>query len=166
MLIEEDLKAGRLPAVVATSSLELGVDPTNLGQQRLRELFDGVDAIVDAYRNSPQLQAQRAQLRALDETVIQAGAPYRLNAGITATLGYNDRLQRSAIDTGFAEFLLSFRRNPTAEALHATGAGLDGRDDRLLQWISDSGLAVLAADNYAVEALPARALRLLANRVM
>jgi outer membrane protein len=63
-----------------------------------------VDAIVDAYRNSPQLQAQRAQLRALDETVIQAGAPYRLNAGITATLGYNDRLQRSAIDTGFAEF--------------------------------------------------------------
>ena len=63
-----------------------------------------VDAIVDAYRHSPQLQAQRAQLRALDETVIQAAAPYRLNVGITATIGYNDRLQRSAIDPGFAEF--------------------------------------------------------------
>ena len=33
---------------------------------------------------------------------------------------------------------------------------LDGRDRKLLQWITDSGLAVLIADNYAVEALPAR----------
>ena len=32
---------------------------------------------------------------------------------------------------------------------------LDGRDEKLLQWITDSGLAVLVADNYAVEAHPA-----------
>jgi hypothetical protein len=31
---------------------------------------------------------------------------------------------------------------------------LDGRDADLLRWITDSGLAVLIADNYAVEALP------------
>ena len=36
-------------------------------------------------------------------------------------------------------------------------AALDGRDKRLLHWITDSGLAVLIADNYAVEAYPARA---------
>nr|WP_249042632.1 TolC family outer membrane protein [Sphingomonas carotinifaciens] len=62
------------------------------------------DAIVDAYRNNPQLQAQRAELRALDESVLQAGAPYRMSAGVTATIGYNDRLQRSAVAEGFARF--------------------------------------------------------------
>jgi kynurenine formamidase len=34
---------------------------------------------------------------------------------------------------------------------------LDGRDERLLQWLTDSGIAALAADNYAVERYPARA---------
>ena len=55
------------------------------------------------------------------------------------------------LHTGFAEFLLQFKRNPTPEALHGTGTGLDGRDEKLLQWVCDSGLAILAADNYAVE---------------
>ena len=32
---------------------------------------------------------------------------------------------------------------------------LDGRDRRLLDWVTDSGLSVLIADNYAVEAHPA-----------
>jgi kynurenine formamidase len=30
-------------------------------------------------------------------------------------------------------------------------AVLDGRDQRLLQWITDSGVAAICADNYAVE---------------
>ena len=34
-------------------------------------------------------------------------------------------------------------------------AVLEGRDPRLLEWISDSGLSVLIADNYAVEGHPA-----------
>ena len=55
------------------------------------------------------------------------------------------------LHTGFAEMLMEFKKNPTPEALHNTCTGLDGRDDKLLQWITDSGLAVLAADNYAVE---------------
>ena len=38
-------------------------------------------------------------------------------------------------------------------ALHASCAALDGRDAKLLRWITDSGLSVLIADNYAVEAL-------------
>ncbi|MBJ6120870.1 TolC family outer membrane protein [Sphingomonas mollis] len=62
------------------------------------------DAIVDAYRNNPQLQSQRAELRALDEGVIQASAPYRMSAGVSATIGYNDRLQRSAFSEGFSRF--------------------------------------------------------------
>jgi len=53
--------------------------------------------------------------------------------------------------TGFAEMLLELKRNPTPEALHHTCTGLDGKDEKLLQWVTDSGAAVLAADNYAVE---------------
>ena len=56
--------------------------------------------------------------------------------------------------TGFADVLLEMRKHPDAALLHQTCSGLDGRDDRLLQWITDSGLAVLAADNYAVEIIP------------
>ena len=46
-------------------------------------------------------------------------------------------------------------RKPDAAVLDKFGAALDGRDAKLLNWISDSGLAVLIADNYAVEAHPA-----------
>ena len=56
--------------------------------------------------------------------------------------------------TGFADVLLEMRKQPDPKLLHATCSGLDGRDDRLLQWISDCGLAALIADNYAVEIIP------------
>jgi hypothetical protein len=56
--------------------------------------------------------------------------------------------------TGFADVLLEMRKQPDAKLLHQTCTGLDGRDERLLQWISDCGLAVLIADNYAVEIIP------------
>ncbi len=59
------------------------------------------------------------------------------------------------LHTGFADRLLEMRGKPDAAALDRLCAVLDGRDPRLLQWITDSGLAVLAADNYAVEAHPA-----------
>jgi hypothetical protein len=58
--------------------------------------------------------------------------------------------------TGFAEMLLGMNRQPDAGKLFATTSALDGRDPRLLQWITDSGLVSLIADNYAVEAHPAR----------
>ena len=55
------------------------------------------------------------------------------------------------LHTGFTEVLLEMKKQPDARLLHATCTGLDGRDERLLAWISDSGLAALIADNYAVE---------------
>jgi len=57
--------------------------------------------------------------------------------------------------TGFADVILELAKNPDPRLLHGTCSGLDGRDDRLLQWITDSGLACLLADNYAVELIPA-----------
>lgn len=54
-------------------------------------------AIADAYRNNPQLEAQRAELRAIDEQVIQAASPYRLSAGITGTFAYDEQRQRDLL---------------------------------------------------------------------
>ncbi|MGE5638842.1 MAG: cyclase family protein, partial [Clostridia bacterium] len=56
--------------------------------------------------------------------------------------------------TGFADVILELQKRADPKLLHGTCSGLDGRDGKLLQWISDSGLACLIADNYAVELIP------------
>ncbi len=60
------------------------------------------------------------------------------------------------LHTGFAEMILEMNKQPDAHALENSCTGLDGRDDKLLQWVTDSKLVSLIADNYAVEAYPAR----------
>lgn len=55
------------------------------------------------------------------------------------------------LHTGFGDTLMAMNRQPDVAQLHATGSGLDGHDGRLLQWIVDSRLACLIADNPAVE---------------
>ena len=60
------------------------------------------------------------------------------------------------IRTGFAQMLLDMKKKPDRDRLFASNAALDGRDPKLLQWVTDSGLVALLADNYAVEASPAR----------
>jgi len=56
--------------------------------------------------------------------------------------------------TGFADVILELKKSPDPKLLHGTCSGLEGRDEKLLQWISDSGLACLISDNYAVEIIP------------
>ncbi|HJS87433.1 MAG TPA: cyclase family protein [Acetobacteraceae bacterium] len=58
--------------------------------------------------------------------------------------------------TGFAEMLLEMKKQPDRERLFASACALDGRDPRLLQWVTDSGAVALISDNFAVEASPAR----------
>lgn len=60
------------------------------------------------------------------------------------------------LHTGFGEMLLEMGKTPDAAKLAESCAVLDGRDQRLLQWLTESGLSILIADNYAVEAHPAR----------
>lgn len=57
------------------------------------------------------------------------------------------------IYTGFDRVLLDMDRKPDTERLHQTGCALDGSDDRLLQWITDSGIVAICSDNTAVEAV-------------
>ncbi|VCU68189.1 Putative cyclase [Pigmentiphaga humi] len=58
--------------------------------------------------------------------------------------------------TGFAEAVVAMGGEPDVHELERTGAVLDGADALLLNWISESGIAAICADNYAVEAYPAR----------
>jgi kynurenine formamidase len=60
------------------------------------------------------------------------------------------------LHTGFADHLLRFDRQPPHDVVERYGVGLDGADQRLLQWITDSRIAALVADNYSVEVYPAR----------
>ena len=58
--------------------------------------------------------------------------------------------------TGFADRIIDAAGDPDEDMLHNSCAVLDGRDEKLQRWIIDSGLAVICADNYAVEGLPSR----------
>lgn len=60
------------------------------------------------------------------------------------------------LHTGFAEAIVAMAGKPDHAVLEQTGAVLDGSDAALLEWISQSGIAAICADNYAVEAYPAR----------
>lgn len=59
------------------------------------------------------------------------------------------------LNTGYARLLLGMNRQPDRQVLEGTTSALDGRDAKLQDWITDSGIAAIAADNYAVERLPA-----------
>jgi len=58
------------------------------------------------------------------------------------------------IRTGFDRVLLGYDKSPPQGIQHEVCAGLDGSDPRLLQWITDSGVAAILSDNEAVEFLP------------
>ncbi|MVW70594.1 cyclase family protein [Bordetella sp. 15P40C-2] len=58
--------------------------------------------------------------------------------------------------TGFAELIMEMAGEPDSEVLHGACSVLDGADEQLQQWITDSGIVAICADNYAVEAYPAR----------
>jgi kynurenine formamidase len=57
------------------------------------------------------------------------------------------------LHTGFATQILEWNRDPDPVKVHMTGAYLDARDESLLEWIADSQISALVADNYAVEGL-------------
>lgn len=60
------------------------------------------------------------------------------------------------LHTGFATKVLAWNREPDPVAINRMCCYLDGRDASLLDWIADSQIAALVADNYAVEGLVGR----------
>jgi len=59
--------------------------------------------------------------------------------------------------TGWAQLLVDMKGSPDKEVVHHSSAGLDSNDRRLLEWIAQSGIAAIVADNIAVEAYPPKA---------
>jgi len=55
------------------------------------------------------------------------------------------------VHTGYGDAVLAGNRNPDHELLARTGACLDGTDEKLLNWIEESGIVAICADNDAVE---------------
>lgn len=56
--------------------------------------------------------------------------------------------------TGLDDLILSMKGNPDGSIVSSSCAGLDGADERLLHWITDTGVAALISDNFAVELMP------------
>jgi kynurenine formamidase len=82
-------------------------------------------------------------------------------------VGYDDLMracdaQRATIEpgdilclhTGQTAVLLAQGESPDPLALDGMFCHLDGCDEHLLRWIDESGVAAIAADNFAVEAVP------------
>lgn len=59
------------------------------------------------------------------------------------------------LHTGLSQLILDMEKSPDPVTLHNSCAVLDGTDSDLRAWITENGLSVIAADNYAVENYPA-----------
>jgi outer membrane protein len=86
---------GRFRATVGSTLAVLGVAAGWGGAARADTL---ADAIALAYQTNPTLQSQRAQLRALDESYVQARAGYRPQANVQAQGVYQNG--PSTLDVG------------------------------------------------------------------
>lgn len=60
------------------------------------------------------------------------------------------------LHTGFATKVLEWDRQPDPKQIHTMCTYLDARDESLREWIADSQISALVADNYAVEGLVGR----------
>ncbi len=60
------------------------------------------------------------------------------------------------VHTGFATKILEYEREPDPVKIHTMCTYLDARDESLLEWIAESQISALVADNYAVEGLTGR----------
>ena len=57
------------------------------------------------------------------------------------------------LHTGFATRVLEWDREPDPVRIQTMCSYLDARDESLLEWIAESQISALVADNYAVEGL-------------
>jgi hypothetical protein len=56
--------------------------------------------------------------------------------------------------SGLDDVILGMGQEPDTEMLHNSCSGLDGGDKALLSWITDTGIAALISDNFAIELMP------------
>jgi kynurenine formamidase len=124
---------------------------------------DTENATSDARRIGVENMAQSCvQGRAV---MIDLHAHYRR---APVAVGYDDLQRLMAADdvtveagdmvclhTGLGEMVMEMGHTPDVRLLEGSCASFNGRDGKLLNWITDSKLSVLIADNIGVETTPA-----------
>lgn len=81
-------------------------------------------ALVRAYQNNPQLNAQRAAARAVDETVPQALSGYRPKVAVTASGGeqYSDTTSKTVTSIPGQPTIATYGRQPSTQTPYSVGA--------------------------------------------
>lgn len=133
---EEKGEDGAAPALEGVSARRLGIEGM------AAKGVQGRAVLIDLERHCGRARtlvdgARLAEIMAADGVAVEPG-------------------DMVCLHTGFADMLLEMDRRPDPEKVHDSCAALDGRDPALREWVRDSGLSVLIADNYAVEAFPSR----------
>jgi kynurenine formamidase len=126
---------------------------------------------VGIFRAATTSNAARLGIETVAETCVQGrGVMIDLHAHLGrehVAVGYDlldDIMKREGVTveegdmvclhTGFATVMMEMAGKPDPYLAHHSCAALDGRDQKLLQWITDTGLSVIVADNFAVERFP------------
>ncbi len=118
-----------------------GVEARKLGIENMAErCVQGRAVLIDLYAICGD-EKSNADFSVLEQAMSEQGAVV-------------EKGDMVCLHTGFARKLLEMNREPDQHVLHNSCAALEGRDPRLQEWVADSGLAVLIADNYAVERAP------------
>src|SRR4051812_33585356 len=90
-------------------------------------LADTIEAaLVRAYQNNPQLNAQRASVRSTDENVPQALSGYRPRVALTASAGYQYTDTLSNLGGGTGAFIRHGTNAPRSVGLTATQTVYNG----------------------------------------
>ena len=135
-----------------------------------RVYYNGWRAGSDIPDPDPELRvgARALGIETVAESCVQGRGVlvdlYAHHGTARAEVGYDDLMRIMEADrveietgdilvlhTGWSQMVLDMGKRPDAQLLHASCAVLDSRDPKLLQWITDSGIAAIAADNFAVE---------------
>lgn len=122
-------------------------------------LADTIEAaLVRAYQNNPQLNAQRAQVRSTDENVPQALSGYRPKVSLTASGGYQYQDLQSGVGTssvhgttlphsaGITASQTLYNGNQTANRTRAAESQVSGAREALRSL--DQSLLLQAATSY------------------
>ena len=121
-----------------------GVEAKALGAENMAEsCVQGRGVLIDLHAHfgrEPKSVGYDDLMRVLDKDKVE--------------IGVGDMV---CLHTGFAEMLLEMRKNPDEHKVHHSCPSLNGRDPKLLEWVTKSKLSVLIGDNYAVETVPSAA---------
>lgn len=100
-----------LSAIASVATLALVLAPAGAASADTIEA-----ALVRAYQNNPQLNAQRASVRAVDETVPQALSGYRPRVAITGSYGhqYSEQTSISRTPLGNTQTTINGEHNPAS----------------------------------------------------